>query len=113
MLESPRDAHYGYAENQAEKHVHKRRLPPPEEHPEKVHHYRQATGFIWLVHHFVAEWPKRIGPDLEKLNPKRDTDYGNAQQQPAQPVKDCRQQAAKDKPDDISDAVHGWWFLQR
>ena len=108
VLESPGDAHYGDAEDEAAHKVDNGYLPPATEHPDEVHHHRHAARLIGPVNQFVAKWPEGVGPQLEKLHAEGYADDGYAHQQADDVVYHGDDDATKDKPEDVADEFHNY-----
>ena len=66
----------------------------------------QAPGLAGFVHQFVPERPQCVTAQLEQLDAERDSDNGDAHQQPHDEIDDGHEDAPEDEPEDISDGVH-------
>lgn len=102
MLSAERNTNNRDAQQQPEKQVSQADPEASDEDPDHVHDQAQATARIAVVRHPAAERPKSQHPQLQCLQPERDTDYRNHQQQAGYQIFHRGKQSAADKPDDIS-----------
>ena len=103
MLKAEGDANDGDAEDDAENQVQDRHLPPSAKNPDEIHHDGKASRFIRPGYQLVPERPQRVRAQLEQLHAERNADDGDAQQQPHNVVDQGDDDAAQDKPEDVSD----------
>ena len=80
MLSAERNTNNRDAQQQPEKQVSQADPEASDEDPDHVHDQAQATARIAVVRHSAAERPKSQHPQLQCLQPERDTDYRNHQQ---------------------------------
>ena len=80
-------------------------LPAENDQPDDIEDKPAGSEIAKLD--LFAERPKDKARDLETLQPKRDTDDGDAQNQPGKGPSDKREDPADEQPDEVADNVHG------
>ena len=106
MLQAERNADDGHAENESAQQMDGGNLPPARQDPDQVHHSRYTAGFPGPVNQLMAERPECIGTQLEKLRAERDTDDGNAHQQPDNIVDQGDEDSSQKEPADVTEQFH-------
>ena len=74
--------------------------------PDDVHDQRQATGRCCIAHYFLTKGPQRQYAQLKALQPKGNTDDGEAKHKATYKVAKGRKESAEDEPDEIAECVH-------
>ena len=102
VLESPWDTYDGDAIEQAEYKVKDGYLPPPQQYPYQVHHYRHAARFAGTVHKLMAERPKGISAQFEQLHAERNADDGYTHDKSHDIIYHGDDKASENQPEDVS-----------
>src|SRR5689334_10825707 len=69
------------------------------EYPDDVAQKRKTTAAAACCNHFFTKRPQNQARDLKALQAKRNTNNGEAQDQSAKEIANCRKQSAKYQPD--------------
>jgi hypothetical protein len=107
VLHAEGDADDGDAQQEPDTQVAQADPDAAAQQPDHVEDNGQAAGVVPGLPRGATERPQGQHTQLHRLQPERDADDGDHQQQAADKIFHCNEDAAEQQPDDVSKTAHG------